>query len=88
MRTEGTVWLEAIVEKLAIKHHVGPDEVEEVLSNNSKFYFVETGDREGEDVYMALGRTFAGRYLTVLFIFKLTGDALILSARGMADKEH
>jgi uncharacterized DUF497 family protein len=88
MRIEGIIWLEAIVEKLVVKHHVEPEEVEEVLSNYPKFRFVEYGDREGEDVYMALGQTYAGRYLTVLFIYKLTKEALILSARDMADKER
>lgn len=37
---------------------------------------------------MALGKTFAGRYLAVLFIYKQSGAALILSARDMADKER
>jgi uncharacterized DUF497 family protein len=37
---------------------------------------------------MALGQTHAGRYLTVLFIYKQTKEALILSARGMANKER
>ncbi len=55
VRIEGTIWLEDVVEKLAVKHHVAPDEVEEVLDNSPTFYFVETGDRESEDVYMALG---------------------------------
>lgn len=65
-----------------------PDEVEEVLFNNPKFRFVEFGDREDEDVYMALGQTDAGRYVTILFIHKRTKEALILSARDMADKER
>lgn len=88
MRIEGVIWLNAIVEKLAVKHRVEPDEVEEVLRKNPKFRFVERGDREGGDVYMALGQTDAGRYLTVLFIYKATADALILSARDMADQER
>jgi uncharacterized DUF497 family protein len=37
---------------------------------------------------LALGRTLAGRYLSVLFIYKATREALILSARGMAKKER
>jgi hypothetical protein len=36
---------------------------------------------------MALGRTDSGRYLAILFIYKRTKGALILSARDMADKE-
>lgn len=88
MRIEEIIWLNAVIEKLAVKHSVVPDEVEEVLLNKPKFRFVEKGDREGEDVYLALGRTDAGRYLTVLFIYKPYAQALILSARNMADKER
>jgi len=63
-------------------------EVEEVLVGKPKFRFVEKGDRKNEDVYMALGQTEAGRYLTILFIYKQTKEALILSARKMANKER
>jgi len=34
------------------------------------------------------GQTEAGRYLTILFIYKQTKEALILSARKMANKER
>jgi uncharacterized DUF497 family protein len=34
------------------------------------------------------GQTDAGRYLTILFIDKGTGEVLPLSARDMADKER
>jgi uncharacterized DUF497 family protein len=88
MRIEGIVWLRTIVDKLAFKHHVETHEVEEVFAGESKFRFVEKGEREDENVYIALGQTEAGRYLTVLFIHKKTKDALILSARDMADKER
>ncbi|UBF26942.1 hypothetical protein K9N68_02845 [Kovacikia minuta CCNUW1] len=49
---------------------------------------MEKGDRKGEAVYLALGQTDAGRYLAVLFIYKPSAQALILSARDMADKER
>ena len=60
MKIEGIIWLEAIVEKLAVKRHITPEEVEEVLSIRPKFRFIEAGDREAEDVYMALGQTDVG----------------------------
>ena len=88
MRVEEVIWLDAIIEKLEVKHYVSPDEVEEVLRNKPKFRFVEKGDREGEDVYLALGQNDAGRYLAVLFIYKPSAQALILSARDMAAKER
>jgi uncharacterized DUF497 family protein len=88
MRIEGIIWLRDIVDKLISKHHVETSEVEEVLNSKPKIRFVEKGDREGEDVYLALGQTDAGRYLAVLFIYKKTREALVLSARDMAIKER
>ncbi len=88
MNIEGVVWLNQIVDKLAFKHQVETYEVEEVLSEKPKFRFVEKGERKSEDVYMALGQTVGGRYLTILFIYKQTKEALILSARNMAAKER
>ncbi len=88
MKIEAVIWLRNIVDKLWYKHHVEIEEVEDVLVSKPKFRFVQKGKREGENVYMALGRTCAGRYLTVLFIYKETNEALILSARDMARKER
>ncbi|MBI1764529.1 MAG: BrnT family toxin [Acidobacteria bacterium] len=68
----------------AWKHQVDPAEVEEALNNRPKIRFVE----KGEDVYMALGRSCAGRYLAVLFVYKKTREALILSARDMVKRER
>ncbi len=88
MRIEGVIWLRTVVDKLAYKHHLETLEVEEALNNKPKTRRVEKGKRPGEDVYMALGQTDAGRYLTVLFIHKLSHEALVLSARDMAPKER
>ena len=88
MNIEGIIWLTNVIDKLAVKHRVETFEVEEVLEKNPRFRFVEKGDRKDENVYMALGQTEAGRYLTVLFIYKTTKEALILSARDMAKKER
>jgi uncharacterized DUF497 family protein len=88
MKINGIIWLRNVVDKLAVKHHVEPYEVEQALSNQPKIRFVEKGERTSEDVYMALGQTHAGRYLAILFIHKRTNEALILSARTMAPKER
>lgn len=88
MRIEGIIWLRQVVDKLALKHQVEPEEVEQTLSNKPKIRFVEKGERKREDVYMALGRTDSGRYLSILFIYKRTKEALVLSARDMARKER
>jgi uncharacterized DUF497 family protein len=87
MKIGGIIWLRAVTDKLAFKHRVETFEVEELFAGKPKFRFVEKGEREGENVYLALGQTDSGRYLTVLFIHKKTKDALILSARDMAEKE-
>lgn len=88
MNIEGIIWLRTVVDKLAFKHQVEVHEVEELFVGRPKFRFVEKGERESEDIYMALGQTDAGRYLIVLFIHKKTKEALILSARDMAEKER
>ena len=88
MKIAGVIWLRDIVDKLAFKHRVEPREVEETLNNKPKIRFVEKGKRKGEDVYMALGQSDAGRYLAILFIYKKTKEALMLSARDMANKER
>jgi len=71
MKIKGIIWMRHIVDKLAFKHHVTTEEVEEMLRNNPRFLFVEKGERKGENVYMALGRAEAGCYLTTLFIYKI-----------------
>jgi uncharacterized DUF497 family protein len=88
MRISGIIWLRDVIDKLAFKHGVEQDEVEEVFGNRPKFRFLEKGARAGEDVYVALGQSSAGRYLAVMFIYKKSKDALILSARAMARKER
>ena len=88
MKIENLIWLQDIIDKLAFKHQVGASEVEEVFNNRPRIRFLQKGNRSGEDVYMALGRTEAGRYLAVIFIIKKNKNALILSARDMAKKER
>ena len=68
MYIDDFIWLPDIIEKLAVKHRILQDEVEEVFFNEPQFRFVELGYRDGEDVYAALGGTDAGRYLIVYFI--------------------
>ena len=88
MYIDDFIWLRDILEKLAVKHRVTPDEAEEVFFNRPWYRFVESGYRTGEDVYSVSGQTDAGRYLIVFFIHKLDNRALILSARDMDKKER
>lgn len=90
MRIKGIRWVTKVVDKLYVKHQIRVHEVEEVFDNEShriKIRFVEEGDREGEDVYLALGRSEAGRYLAVFFIYKLNQEALIVTSRNMTKGE-
>ncbi len=88
MYIDDFIWLEEIVEKLATKHGVTPEEVEEVFFNRPRYRFAEKGRRGGEDVYFAAGQTENGRYLIVFFIQKPANRALILSARDMDGSER
>ncbi|HEX5691795.1 MAG TPA: hypothetical protein VFX76_17390 [Roseiflexaceae bacterium] len=56
MNIIGIIWLDSVIEKLAIKHGVTPDEVEQLLSRQPRIVRIERGNVEGEDVYSALGR--------------------------------
>ena len=82
------IWLDTIVEKLAWKHGMLPQEVEEILTGSCRIFKRESGKVEGEDLYNALGRTESGRYLSVFFIRKLGNKALIITARDMNTRER
>lgn len=82
------IWKETFVEKIESKHHVTMVEVEEILRGRKKVYRIAKGDVKGEDVYLALGRTSAGRYLSVFFILKKNRDVMPISARDMDNKER
>ena len=87
-----------VVEKLAVKHNVETWEVEEVFDEAFEeeplIRFREKGRRNGEHLYTALGRTSAGRYLIIYFIYKPVSndypfsEAFIVSARNMEKKER
>jgi uncharacterized protein len=82
------IWLEEIVEKLDRKHRLSVEEVTQVFLHQPRFLFKERGRVEGEHLYNALGRTDGGRYLSVFFIYKKDGNALIITARDMTEKER
>lgn len=88
MQIDGFLWLPQVVDKLDWKHNVDPAEVEQVFSLRPHFRKVQRGHVPGEDLYAALGRTSAGRYLIAFFILKTTREALVISARDMDRKER
>ena len=82
------IWQNKFVEKLADKHHVSTDEVEEILFSSPVIRFWEKGKTAGEDLYLAYGQTEAGRYLVVFFIRKPESRVLPISARDMTISER
>ncbi|MGE0086299.1 MAG: BrnT family toxin [Desulfococcaceae bacterium] len=88
MRISDIIWLPQFIDKLEWKHNVSPQEVEEVLFDNPVYRRVRKGHIPGEDLYSAMGKSEAGRYLIVFFIYKTSREALIISARDMDDKER
>jgi len=84
----GYIWRYDVVDKLAWKHHLTTDEVEEVFKNKPRIYRIDKGHYEGEDVYAAWGQTDSGRYLIIIFIYKKDHRALINTARDMTHKER
>ena len=81
------IWLRQFVDKIERKHHVSQAEVDEALAKQPPVRRMRRGAREGEDLYRAIGQTDAGRYLSIFFIYKGRGRALVISARESDSKE-
>lgn len=64
------IWKDQFVEKLARKHGVTVEEVEETLRAVPHLRKVGKGHIKGENVYAAYGQSAAGRYLLVIYIRK------------------
>lgn len=88
MRVIDIIWLPHIIDKLAWKHGVTPEEVDQVLFSNPLFRKAQKGHIPGEDVYAAFGQTDGGRHLVVFIVYKQTQEALVLSSRDMDKKER
>ena len=88
MKITGIIWLRKVIDKLSWKHNVTTDEVEEVFNRSPSYRYIEKGEVEGEDLYAGLGQTESGRYLIIYFVRKITGEALVISARDMTTKER
>ncbi len=88
MKIKQVLWYYQFVEKLRAKHRVETEEAEQALRNRRRVRRVKRGHVKGEDIYLALGQTDAGRYLSVFFIYKKSHDAIVISARDMDAKER
>ncbi len=67
MKIDEIIWKGNFVEKIKSKHRVTISEVEDILHGRKKVYRVAKGDVAGENVYLALGKTSAGRHLSVFY---------------------
>lgn len=89
MRVDSIIWKEKFLRKIEIKHNVSINEVEEILYGKKKVYHIKKGDIKGEDVYLALGKSNSGRYLSIFFILKKDNHTVLpISARDMDNKER
>jgi hypothetical protein len=88
MRINRIIWFSRFVDELWEKHRVDVHEAEEVLRNAGRMRRVGRGRVKGEDVYLALGQTGGGRYLSVFFIYKRSQEAIVISARDIDPKER
>lgn len=60
-----------------------------MLLAQPRIRFAEKGNAAGEDVYVAFGQTYGGRYLAVFFVYKRSVvTAIIISARDMVPSER
>jgi len=78
----------AVEEKIEVEHNVTVDEVWEVFYNNDDKAIFYKSPRKGEKRYLALGRTFAGRYLAVAFVKPEKNVVRIITARDMNQNER
>jgi len=80
--------LDEFVDKIVRKHNVHPEEVDEVFSRDPLIRRLEGGNVKGEDLFIAFGTTYPGRYLAILFVQKSYKRALVISAREMTKAER
>jgi len=64
------------------RHNVTPEEAEEAFCNEPLFLRGRSGTR------MVLGRTEAGRFLTVIYVTRPGGSVYVVTARDMDRKER
>ena len=82
------IWKEVFVEKLAMKHGVSVEEVEDVFDSRPHVRMAERGNIPGENLYAAYGQTAGGRYLVIFYINKSADRVPPISARDMEDNER
>lgn len=88
MTIRWVIWKDQFVEKIARKHGIESAEVDQVLRSKPRFRKAQKGRVPGQDLYVAYGRTDAGRHVAVFFVLKRPDSALPISARDMTTSER
>lgn len=79
-------WAQRVVDKICKKHHVTPEEVEEVIYDGKPLFTRGPGSAQNRRYYV-LGQTRAGRYLLIV-LKRLRGAVFsTVTARAMEDAE-
>jgi uncharacterized DUF497 family protein len=78
-----------IKEKITAKHGLVFPEIIEVFINREDQPLIIRSRQEIRSRwrYAALGRTFAGKYITVIFVMERNSIARVITARTMSDAE-
>ncbi|MFH1039436.1 MAG: BrnT family toxin [PVC group bacterium] len=76
-------------EKIAAKHGLAFDEITEVFLNQTDRPLIVRSKKEIKSRwrYAALGRTFSGKYITVIFVMEKKHVARVITARMMSGTE-
>jgi uncharacterized DUF497 family protein len=82
MKIEKITWDDDTADHIS-RHAVSPEEVEEVLFNDSDLPRIMRGKKNR---YLAFGKTNAGRFLLVVLIIA-NRKTRIITARDMTDRE-
>jgi len=82
MKIENITWDDGTADHIS-RHAVSPEEVEELLFNDSDSPRIMRGK---ENRYLAYGKTNAGRFLLVVLIIA-NRKTRIITARDMTDRE-
>jgi uncharacterized DUF497 family protein len=89
MHIKGIIWLDDIVDKLAVKHDVDLHEVREILEGRalvSPYGNAVIAPAKTSTVLSV--KLMPGRYMVVFFVLKKDGKALVISARDMSFAER
>lgn len=84
---EGFEWDKGNKDKSKDRHGVGRNECEEVFFNDPLFIMDDPRHSAREKRFFALGRTFDGRRLTIVFTMR-NNQIRVISARDMSRKER